>query len=183
MSSLVAQIVKASAYSVGDLGSIPESERSPGEGNGNPLQYSCLGNPMDGGTWWATVHGVTKSLTWLSGLHFLQPMSGDWCRESRWEDTGKAEDEKKKAPERAPTLNFSGLSPPAHHSPSSASSALLICNSPHQPYSHRPSSRPHTFHKEITRCLQRKAGKRKTATLKTIAQSQITWMCWWLLYW
>ena len=52
MSSLVAQTVKASAYSAGDLGSIPESERSPGEGNGNPLQYSCLGNPMDRGTWW-----------------------------------------------------------------------------------------------------------------------------------
>ena len=37
-----------------------------GEGNGNPLQYSCLENPLDGGAWWATVHGVTKSLTWLS---------------------------------------------------------------------------------------------------------------------
>ena len=42
---------KASAYNAGDLGSIPESGRSPGEGNGNPLQYSCLENPMDGGTW------------------------------------------------------------------------------------------------------------------------------------
>ena len=42
---------KLSAYSVGDLGSIPGSGRSPGEGNGNPLQYSCLENPMDGGTW------------------------------------------------------------------------------------------------------------------------------------
>ena len=41
-------------------------EDSPGEGNGNPLQYSCLGNPMDGGAWWATVHGVTKSQTRLS---------------------------------------------------------------------------------------------------------------------
>ena len=38
----------------------------PGEGNGNPLQYSCLGNPMDGGAWWATVHGVAKSQTRLS---------------------------------------------------------------------------------------------------------------------
>ena len=45
--------VKASARNVGDLGSIPESGRSPGEGNGNPLQYSCLENPMDGGAWWA----------------------------------------------------------------------------------------------------------------------------------
>jgi len=42
---------KASTYNVGDPGSIPGSGRSPGEGNGNPLQYSCLGNPMDGGTW------------------------------------------------------------------------------------------------------------------------------------
>ena len=48
--------VKAFAYSVGDLGSIPGSGRSPGEGNGNPLQYSCLENPMDRGAWWATVH-------------------------------------------------------------------------------------------------------------------------------
>ena len=42
---------KASAYNAGDLGSIPESGRSPGEGNGNPLQYSCLENPMDQGAW------------------------------------------------------------------------------------------------------------------------------------
>ena len=60
--------VKASAYSVGDLGSIPGSGRSPGERNGNPLQYFCLENPMDGGAWWATVHGVTKSRTRLSNL-------------------------------------------------------------------------------------------------------------------
>ena len=46
----------------GDVGPIPGSGRSPGEGNGNPLQYSCLGNPMDRGGWQATVHGVTKEL-------------------------------------------------------------------------------------------------------------------------
>ena len=46
----------------GDAGSIPASGSSPGEGNGNPLQYSCLGNPVDRGGWWATVHGVTKEL-------------------------------------------------------------------------------------------------------------------------
>ena len=57
---------KASAYNVGDLGSIPGSGRFPGEGHGNPLQYSCLRNPMDGGAWWATVHRVTKSWTQLS---------------------------------------------------------------------------------------------------------------------
>ena len=52
---------KASACNAGDLGLIPGSGSSPGEGNGNPLQYSCLENPMDRGAWWATVHGVTKS--------------------------------------------------------------------------------------------------------------------------
>ena len=55
--------VKASACNVGGLGSIPGSGRSPGEGNGNPLQYPCLEKPMGGGAWWATVHGVAKSPT------------------------------------------------------------------------------------------------------------------------
>ena len=58
--------VKAPACNAGDLGSIPGSRRSPGEGNGNPLQYSCLENRMDRGAWWATVHGVAKSRTRLS---------------------------------------------------------------------------------------------------------------------
>ena len=53
----------ASAGDVGDVGSIPRLGRSPGEGNGNPLRYSCLENPTDRGAWWATVHGVTKSWT------------------------------------------------------------------------------------------------------------------------
>ena len=52
-----------SAYNVGDLGSILGSGRSPGEGIGNPLQYSCLENPVDGGAWWAAVHRVTQSRT------------------------------------------------------------------------------------------------------------------------
>ena len=55
-----------SACNAGDPGSIPESGRHPGEGNGNPLQYFCLENPMDGEVWRATVHGVTKSQTRLS---------------------------------------------------------------------------------------------------------------------
>ena len=64
--------VKASACNVGDLGSIPGSGRSPGEENGNPLQYSCLENPMDRGAWWATVHGVAKSQTRLSDFTFTK---------------------------------------------------------------------------------------------------------------
>ena len=56
---------KESACYVGDPGSIPGSGRSPGEGNGKPLQYSCLGNPMDRAAWQATVHEVTKSWTQL----------------------------------------------------------------------------------------------------------------------
>ena len=54
---------KASAYNMGDPGLVPGSGRSPGEGNRNPLQYSCLENPMDGGAWQATVYGVAKSWT------------------------------------------------------------------------------------------------------------------------
>ena len=54
---------KMSAYNAGDLGSIPGSGRSPGDGNGNPLQYSCLENPMDRRTWEAIVHGVATSWT------------------------------------------------------------------------------------------------------------------------
>ena len=62
--------VKASACNAGDPGSIPGLGRSPGEGNGNPLQNSCLENPMDGGAWWATVCGVAKSRTRLSDFTF-----------------------------------------------------------------------------------------------------------------
>ena len=70
---------KASAYNAGDPGSIPGSGRSPGEGNGNPLQYSCLENPMDREAWWATVHGVAKSGTRLSDFTFTfnAPLASD----------------------------------------------------------------------------------------------------------
>ena len=61
---------KASARNAGDPGLIPGLGRSPGEGNGNPLQYSCLENSMDGGAWWATVHRVAKSQTRLSDFTF-----------------------------------------------------------------------------------------------------------------
>ena len=61
---------KASAYNEGDPGSISGSGRSPGEGNGNLLQYYCLENPMDRRAWWATAHGVAKSWTRLSDFTF-----------------------------------------------------------------------------------------------------------------
>ena len=53
-------VVKSLSANAGDTGSIPGLGRSPGEGNGNSFQYSCLGNPMDRRSWWATIHGVTK---------------------------------------------------------------------------------------------------------------------------
>ena len=56
-------MVKNLTASAGDMGSVPRSGRSPGEGNSNPLQYSCLGNSMDREAWWAIVYGVTKSWT------------------------------------------------------------------------------------------------------------------------
>jgi len=75
--SLVAHMVE-SACGAGDPGSIPRWGRSPGEGNGNPLQYSCLENPRDGGAWQATVQGVTKSWTRLRDFTctFLSDLSG-----------------------------------------------------------------------------------------------------------
>ena len=57
---------KESACIAVDLGSIPGSGRSPGEGNGNSIQYSCMENSTDREAWWATIHEVTKSLTGLS---------------------------------------------------------------------------------------------------------------------
>ena len=81
--------VKASASNAGDLGSIPGLRRSPGEGNDNPLQYSCLENPVDGGAWWVTIHGVTKSRTWLSDFTFtLRGWSG--CYSSLSAQGGRA---------------------------------------------------------------------------------------------
>ena len=61
-------VVKNPPANTGDTGLIPGSGRSFGKRHGNPLQYSCLWNPMDGGAWWATVHGVTKCWTQLSDL-------------------------------------------------------------------------------------------------------------------
>ena len=70
LASLVTQMVKRlPACRAGDPCSIPGSGRCPGEGNGNPLQYSCLENSMDRGAWQATVHGVAKSQTRLNNCH------------------------------------------------------------------------------------------------------------------
>ena len=71
---------KVSACNEGDPGSIARSGRSPGEGNGTPLQCSCLENPMDGGTWQAAVLGVAKSRTRLSDFTFMH-----WRR--KWQPT------------------------------------------------------------------------------------------------
>ena len=60
---LVVKNLLANAGDTRDTGSVPRLGRSPGEGNGNPLQYSCIGNPMDRGAWRPTVHGISKSLT------------------------------------------------------------------------------------------------------------------------
>ena len=61
MGFLGGSVVKSPPANAGGTGSIPGSGRSPGERNGNPPQYSCLGNPTDRGAWWTTVHGVAKS--------------------------------------------------------------------------------------------------------------------------
>ena len=62
---------RESAFNAGNPGSIPGVERSPGEGNSNPLQHSCLENSMDRGYWWVTVHGIKKTWTRLSKKHFI----------------------------------------------------------------------------------------------------------------
>ena len=92
--------VKVSACNAGDLGSIRGSGRSPGEGNGNPLQYSCLENPMDGGAWWATVHGVSDSRTrlsdftfsWWRYLHITSPLLGRKEGKKKKEKGGREEE-------------------------------------------------------------------------------------------
>ena len=66
---LVLKNPPTNAGDTGDVGSIPGLGKSTGVGNGSPLQYSCLGNPTDRGAWWATVHALAKSRTWLSTAH------------------------------------------------------------------------------------------------------------------
>ena len=78
---------KESASNAGGPGLIPGSERSPGEGHGNPLQCSCLENPRDGGAWWAAVYGVAQSRIWLKWLsRSSKPIKTLWLNnpECRW---------------------------------------------------------------------------------------------------
>ena len=82
---------KESACSAGDMGLIPGLVRSPGEGHDNPLQCSCLGNLMDRGAWWATVHGITKSQTRLSDQHFCFHSFKKWDWEIGDEETRKGD--------------------------------------------------------------------------------------------
>ena len=88
-------MVKNSPANAGELGLIPGLGRSLGEGNGNPLQYSCLENSMDGGAWWTTVHGVTKSRTRLRDfttelLHDTKRIKGDFIQGRKGGFIGKA---------------------------------------------------------------------------------------------
>ena len=78
MGFLGGTVGKESTCTAGDLGSIPGLGRSPGEGHGNPLQYSCLENPMEGGAWRATVHGFAKSWTWLRDYQFSTAQRRPW---------------------------------------------------------------------------------------------------------
>ena len=75
-------LVKNPLANAGDSGSILGSGRSPGEGNGNPLQYSCLKSPMDSGAWWATIHGVAKSWTQLERLSTLNALHKKFSQSS-----------------------------------------------------------------------------------------------------
>ena len=82
--SLAVKWLRLCASNARDAGSIPGSRSSPGGGNGNPLQYSCLENPMDRGTWWAAIHGVTKSWTWLSDWTHTQKHTHTYKHMYNW---------------------------------------------------------------------------------------------------
>ena len=86
----------ASAGDVRDSGSIPGSGRSPGGVHSNPLQYSCLVNPMDRGPWWATVHGVTKSHTWRRWFSMNTIQWVNWRIQYRDSTTNLTKEKKKK---------------------------------------------------------------------------------------
>ena len=76
--ALVVKNLPANAGHIRDVGWIPGLGRSPGGGHGNPLQYSCLENPMDRGAWWAAVHGAAKNQTGLKQFS-MQHARQRWC--------------------------------------------------------------------------------------------------------
>ena len=78
---------KASAYNAGDPGLSPGLGRFPGEGNGNPLQYSCLENPRERGTWWAAVYGVAQSRLVVQMVKNPPAMRETWVPSLGWEDS------------------------------------------------------------------------------------------------
>ena len=115
-------VVKNPPAHARDMGSVPGSGRPPGEGNGNPLQYSCLGNPMDGGAWWATVHGLTKSWTWLSNwaaISNLNSLEMNYLHVSRQKRTHRFFPESRKV-----TIEFPQLWPQLTKE---AGSAFSLC--------------------------------------------------------
>ena len=91
VSAPIGSMVKNLPLYAGDVGSIPELGRSPGEGNSNPLQYSCLENPMDRGAWWATVHGVAESDTTTTQQQVTKLHCLDYCNFVVSFDSGKCE--------------------------------------------------------------------------------------------
>ena len=100
-------VSKASAYNAGDPGSIPGSGRSPGEGNGYPGHYSCLGNPMDGGVWWASVQGVAElNTTERLHFHFLAVQWSRLCT-SKTRVMGSVPGQETKIPHQFSSVQFS----------------------------------------------------------------------------
>ena len=91
--SLRGAVVKNLPANAGDVGSIPGSRRSPGEANGNPLQYSCPGNSMDRGAWWTTVHGAAKHPVGLRDCVHNTRSSDSCPHEKRGLDTGRQREE------------------------------------------------------------------------------------------
>ena len=141
---------KESACQAGELGSIPGSGRCPGEGNGNPLQYSCLENPMDRGAWWATVHGVSKRQTQPSDPHFHTLIFARFIRHyyvpgadmaqglsAAWMSAGRRAKTQGQKPKVIGSISFFSLlspfpltpwtpSPPTSHTPATATLASTL---------------------------------------------------------
>ena len=112
----------ANAGELGDVGSIPGSGRCPGGGNGNPLQYSCLQNPMDRGACWATVHSVAKSWTSLKRLGTYARLESACLLSSRSQVTNIVDLDSKSAQSKSKTHAVNNNNSKHLHS-----KALIIC--------------------------------------------------------